>query len=1531
MNDPPRTKDDRYEIIIGQRLEINATEGVLGNDIDIENESLSASLVSDVSSGLLNLSPDGSFTYQPNPDFTGTDSFFYRAGDGALNSGETEVEIEVSPASKNIVMNEIMFNPAEGNDLAEYIELTNIGTSPISLNAWQFESGVNFTFPDISLPPGEFLVVCADVTTFQERYGLLANVIGNWTGKLSNSGERIRLVDESGVEIDEVQYYDQGDWAIRERVTEGNEPGWSWTSAADGGGSSLELINPALSNKQGQNWASSLNTTPTPGAANSTTSDNTAPLITDVEHFPAVPTSSEAIGIVAKLRDETGETIGGILHYRISAQNPGAFQTTPMLDDGYNCDSEAGDGIYGAMLPPQTNGTVIEFYIESSDSTNTRTWPAPANNGQNANALLQVDDEANTFDHAFYRVIMPVSELSQWRGIRRQSNAMMNATVILDDGAGPKIRYLAGMRVRGAGSRNHTPVPMRISIPRDNEWNDMTRMNLNTKFTYLQFLGMKLFQASDMRAPDTYRVQVRINGGNIARGDGFDYGSMVHVQPLAGEFVDDKFETDKDGNLYKKVRPDREFRWRDGNIGDYESDGWSKKTNGSENDWSDLDEMLRVVNNTADDPDYLDQIESVIDIEQWMRWFAAMTILANGETNVSNGADDDYSMYRGATDPRFVFIPHDLDTILGIGDGSRIENPRHTLFDMIESRDILDPFIPFFTHPLIVERYYTALRELLQTSFSKQEFDELLDSNLTDWVPQNQIEGMRNFMDARRIFIESEITPIIGPPSAFPGATSDTTVSSPHGDLYLSEILAINDTSLEIDGTYPDAIELHNASSVPLNLEGMTLSDDLQIPDRFTFPAGTFIPANGDLIIYGGFPQATPGLYAGFNLSAEGETLSLYDSASNGGTLLDSITFGLQISDHSISRINGAWQLSRPTLGNINQAASLDGPSQLRINEWLSQDVNVFEDEFIELFNPSELPISLGSLAISDEPVNYPQKHSLTQLSFIAPRGFALLTPSGNSADPSAANELPFRLSSANEWISLRGTNDVVIDQVHFVNQRADFSRGRSPDGGNSYQEYVVPTPGYTNNSPLENETLLIQYLRISEIMYDPLGGSEFEFIELQNIGSRPLNLSGVRFTEGLRFTFPDLILPAGEFILLVQDRTAFESRYGGGLPIAGEYDGKLDNGGERLRLEIPNINAGIHDFEYDDWFPAADGLGFSLDFNDTSLSVASWNEKPNWSSSLAINGTPGNAGLFSIRTPTQATLTLPDQLSLTPFVSFGSISPASVTFQWESIDGPAPVFFSEPGRPDTDADFTKPGLYTLRLTASAFDLAQTQEVVVSVYDSYSAWILRTFGSEIPGLTGENDDADSDGISNLFEFALGLNPVVSDSSNFPLPVYDPTEKSLSVTWTQNLLDPTKFAVVPEVSTDLKTWFSGASYLERQVISSNSSSITYRATALVNAGETKTHFIRLRVISNEGGAIPTSPQIIEIKNVPAQPEITFVSQFGQSYQLEFTDDPRNSWIPIGDSIIATSTRTTLLDTTQQSPGFRLYRIRLRPSN
>jgi hypothetical protein len=156
--------------------------------------------------------------------------------------------------------------------------------------------------------------------------------------------------------------------------------------------------------------------------------------------------------------------------------------------------------------------------------------------------------------------------------------------------------------------------------------------------------------------------------------------------------------------------------------------------------------------------------------------------------------------------------------------------------------------------------------------------------------------------------------------------------------------------------------------------------------------------------------------------------------------------------------------------------------------------------------------------------------------------------------------------------------------------------------------------------------------LRVSEIMYHPLdtghpGDPNTEYLELTNIGSQSINLSLVRFTKGVDYTFPGWELPAGGYCLVVKDTAAFQAKYGSKLPVVGQYAGSLDNGGERIEL-VDAVGQIIQSFVYDDgWFPMTDGLGYSLTVKDPKTSTAdSLNDKNAWRSSRSIEGTPGVA-----------------------------------------------------------------------------------------------------------------------------------------------------------------------------------------------------------------------------------------------------------------------------------------------------------------
>jgi RHS repeat-associated protein len=96
--DAPVASDDSYSVDEDGVLSVPA-QGVLSNDTNPAGGSLSAVLISGTLSGTLTLNVDGSFVYTPNPNFNGSDSFTYQAGDGRLGSNTATVRITVNPVN----------------------------------------------------------------------------------------------------------------------------------------------------------------------------------------------------------------------------------------------------------------------------------------------------------------------------------------------------------------------------------------------------------------------------------------------------------------------------------------------------------------------------------------------------------------------------------------------------------------------------------------------------------------------------------------------------------------------------------------------------------------------------------------------------------------------------------------------------------------------------------------------------------------------------------------------------------------------------------------------------------------------------------------------------------------------------------------------------------------------------------------------------------------------------------------------------------------------------------------------------------------------------------------------------------------------------------------------------------------------------------------------------------------------------------------------------------------------------------------
>ncbi|HWN94818.1 MAG TPA: Ig-like domain-containing protein, partial [Methylomirabilota bacterium] len=504
--------------------------------------------------------------------------------------------------SVGIVISEIMYHPSSENVLEEYIEMFNKGAGTIGLNGWQLTKGVSFTFPNVSLAPGGYLVVAANVAAFTAKYPGVANVVGGWTGVLNNTGEEIEIANASGEAVNSVEYADEGEWAIRQRgFNDQGYRGWSWYNPHDGLGNSLELINPNADNNRGQNWAASGSANGTPGRVNSVNTNNIAPFILDVTHVPTVPRSPDSIVISARVLDEAAGGMAVNLFWRVDSAAPPPFTNVVMHDDGVNGDAAANDGIYTTRLLPQANNSIIEFYVRAMDVQGlVRTWPGPAigssdggvgPTGQVANALFQIDDSVYSTTNAqpLYKVIMTAVENTELAATAcsGSSDALMNATLITIDGGGVGHHYLVGVRPRGHSTR--CAGNRRINFRSDDLWKGLTAVNFNAVNVPAQHFGSVLARRSGAAGPAAYVAQVRFNNVNRLS------GPYAVVEEMNQDFADARFPLDSGGNIYRVLRdfgPNFDYRGTD--PVSY-MNTYYKQNNLSENDWSDLIGMLDVM------------------------------------------------------------------------------------------------------------------------------------------------------------------------------------------------------------------------------------------------------------------------------------------------------------------------------------------------------------------------------------------------------------------------------------------------------------------------------------------------------------------------------------------------------------------------------------------------------------------------------------------------------------------------------------------------------------------------------------------------------------------------------------------------------------------------------------------------------------------------------------------------------------------------------------------------------------------------
>ena len=460
--------------------------------------------------------------------------------------------------------------------------------------------------------------------------------------------------------------------------------------------------------------------------------------------------------------------------------------------------------------------------------------------------------------------------------------------------------------------------------------------------------------------------------------------------------------------------------------------------------------------------------------------------------------------------------------------------------------------------------------------------------------------------------------------------------------LFISEVLADPPTGdagdANQDGqrdTYEDEfIELYNAGSAPVDISDWRLGDSTSPDNFFQFPANTVMEPGSYVVLFGGgnpsgfsVPVYTDdGKIGGNGLTNKGEEIRLID---DNGHEIDVVSHdgwptkqslvrhppdGDELVPHkTVSTVKALFSpghthiIPKPDYPLFISEVLADPPLGLAGDANRDGQRDTYQDEFVELYNAGEDPLSLAGWRLGDSTA--PDKHfQFPADAVIAPHSYIVLfgggTPSGFTVPVYTDDgKIGNGLTGKGEEVRLIDDNGHEIDVVSHSPWPSKQSLVRNPSDGGLFVPHKTASttkalfsPGHTHIIPKPDYPLFI-----SEVLADPpsrLAGDvnrdgrrdtyEDEFVELYNAGSVSISLAGWRLGDS---TSLEESLPASPPTQLLNPRS-YIVLFGGGNPTGFTVpvytdDGKIGNGltgkGEEIRL-IDNNGHEIDVVSHDDW-----------------------------------------------------------------------------------------------------------------------------------------------------------------------------------------------------------------------------------------------------------------------------------------------------------------------------------------------------------
>lgn len=311
----------------------------------------------------------------------------------------------------------------------------------------------------------------------------------------------------------------------------------------------------------------------TPGAVNSIAISNPAPVVSEIIHSPAVPTSSDTVVVTAEV---SGASSVNLRHRLDSSTGTTTYSSTAMNDNGTGGDELANDGIFSVSLTQyQSDNSIVQFYVEATSAGGVTRQPSLA---PEKPAMWVVDNTNHASDLRTERFIISARDVSASGNtgdsatfdyaFPRLSNHYFNATFISDE---KEIIYNCEFRKSGSPwtrSSGSDFSRAKWKTPGDYQFRGYSKRAIDNDAG-----GAKAYHNRIIRywlylfghaANENEFVRVMINGGNSS--------IREDVEPNASDFLKRNWEDGQRGELY---RIDDEW-WFD--------DGWGRQNRNA--DWS---------------------------------------------------------------------------------------------------------------------------------------------------------------------------------------------------------------------------------------------------------------------------------------------------------------------------------------------------------------------------------------------------------------------------------------------------------------------------------------------------------------------------------------------------------------------------------------------------------------------------------------------------------------------------------------------------------------------------------------------------------------------------------------------------------------------------------------------------------------------------------------------------------------------------------------------------------------------------------